>query len=89
MWGNEPETSPETADDSSLSLHLRNIAILKQFLGEHGWENLEQKTVVDRVRIGVWVKQLRTEYKRGGLAEWLADDLEKIPGWTWKDGLMK
>ncbi len=63
--------------------HLRALKSLRDFVAEHGWDNLEWNTQVGDVKIGWWHGTRRRQYKNGELADWLIEELESIPGWKW------
>ena len=60
-----------------------SVQILRRFVAEHGMERLRRGTRVSGFHLGHWVTVRRTDYRRGTLPEWLQQELEAIPGWTW------
>ena len=62
----------------------RGLTALRAYLAQH--ETLED---IDSVEIhgfalGHWVKRCRDDYHSGSLNAWQIDDLESLPGWTWR-----
>ena len=63
------------------------LAALREFVARHGWDGL----AVDRRAKVVWrgfdlvgfVEACRNGRRRGSLSEWLALELDAIPGWVW------
>ena len=64
--------------------HRHVMKLLQDFVAEHGWDNLNRKTQVDGVNLGWWCYIRRLQYKDGELADWLVEELESIPGWSWE-----
>jgi len=62
---------------------VQSLDYLKQFVAEHGWERLGRRTRINGFHLGHWVSMRRSEYRRGEIADWMRDELESIPGWTW------
>jgi hypothetical protein len=64
--------------------HLWKLSLLRAFVRAHGIGTLTCKTVVKPgVRIGVWLSHCRRAYHDDRLSAWLAEGLERIPGWSW------
>jgi uncharacterized protein (DUF2132 family) len=62
---------------------LQSLNYLKQFVAERGWEQLGRRTRINGFHLGHWVSMRRSEYRRGTLTDWMRNELESIPGWTW------
>lgn len=64
--------------------HRWKLSLLRTFVRRHGWESLRRDTIVPPgVRLYSWVHNRRQDYAKGTIADWLARDLEAIPGWMW------
>jgi hypothetical protein len=64
--------------------HRWKLSLLRAFAKKHGMDALRSDTVVaPGVRIGMWVEGRRRQFHAGGLAPWLRDAFEEIPGWSW------
>jgi hypothetical protein len=44
---------------------------------------LHHETVVEGARLGVWLDNRRQDQRRGRLASWLMEELERVPGFAW------
>jgi hypothetical protein len=64
--------------------HLRALALLKEYVAEHSWEELAPGTRFREFNLGNWCQGRRAAYRAGKLAEWLQRELEAIPGWSWQ-----
>jgi len=62
---------------------MRGLAVLEKYVAQHGWEKVTRRTLVDGFHLGHWISVRRTDYKRGILSDYLIEQLEAIPGWTW------
>jgi len=71
-------------DDRRRQLSQRRLKLLKQFVLENGWEPVNWRLVIDDEPIGTWMLACRTRRKKGNLSAWLAEELEKTPGWQWQ-----
>jgi hypothetical protein len=63
--------------------HERALQRTRKFVEEHGWGALRNRTVHEGIAIGAWATRRRADYRNGRLPQWLADELEKLPGWKW------
>jgi superfamily II DNA or RNA helicase len=57
---------------------------LREYVSESGVAQLSAKSVRSGFRLGAWVSERRSEYKRGTLAEDKVRVLEAFPGWSWE-----
>jgi helicase associated protein len=57
---------------------------LRAYLAQH--ETLEDVdgAEIHGFALGHWVKRCRDDYRSGSLNGWQIDDLESLPGWTWR-----
>lgn len=63
---------------------LWKASLLKDFVKKHGLEKLTRRTTVPPgVDIGIWVENRRKDYRHGTIQDWLVEELESIPGWSW------
>lgn len=64
--------------------HLGVLALLREHIAKHGWARLTSKRLVaGGVDLVGWIERRRTAYRHDRIAEWLADECDRIPGWTW------
>lgn len=59
------------------------LSHLKSFLVDHDLAQVNARTVFKRRRLGLWIVRCRIRYREGTLAQWLARELARLPGWTW------
>jgi hypothetical protein len=66
--------------------HLYVLSLLRDFIARRGWGPIARKRCVVRpgVDLAGWVQRRRTAYRQDRIADWLAEDCEKVPGWTWE-----
>jgi hypothetical protein len=62
----------------------RGLTALRAYLAQH--ETLEDVdgAEIHGFALGHWVKRCRDDYRSGSLNGWQIDDLESLPGWTWR-----
>jgi hypothetical protein len=61
------------------------LAALRGFVAEHGHARVPVGYVAaDGFRLGAWVDNRRTEWKRGRLSQERVVPLESLTGWTWQ-----
>ena len=66
----------------------RRLAVLREFVGRHGWAALRTSdrpgggTVYEGVALGYWVSTCR--HQREDIAKEIVAELEKIPSWSWR-----
>lgn len=65
--------------------HRENLEKLKEFLQVEEWSQLKPTTIVEGLKLGKWVDEVRSEKKKNGLKDhpWLVAELQKISGWQW------
>ena len=67
--------------------YQQGLAALKQFVEREGHANVvsTHKEVVEGAehKLGQWVSNRRTDFRKGKLAPRRVSDLEAIKGWTW------
>ena len=59
----------------------KNIPLLKKYISQHGNCTIPQSFVVDGIKLGVWVLNIRRS--RDNLSEEKIIALEALNGWTW------
>jgi len=64
--------------------HRRGLQLLRRYVKQHGWTDFTWNTAVEGFNLGAWIDGRRRAHEEGRLPDWLAAELEKIPGWTWK-----
>jgi hypothetical protein len=63
---------------------LWKASLLRSFVELHGIAKLNPKVVVaPGVRIGAWAQNCRYRQRNDRMPNWLARELEAIPGWSW------
>jgi hypothetical protein len=62
----------------------RNLAVLREYVKQHGWQRLTSETEFGGLKLGSWVGRCRRSYAKGTLAGWLEKKLKAVPGWQWK-----
>jgi len=65
-------------------LQRHKLKVLREFVKKQGWEELTSQTKFRGVNLGMWVHNRRQDFRKGTLPDWLRVELEKIPGWVWK-----
>ena len=63
--------------------HVYKLAILREFVGAHGWSEVRAKTIYKGVNVFSWVQNRRSEYRLGTIRDFLVSEVESIPGWSW------
>jgi len=61
----------------------RSLELLKSYIAAHGWKEVRSSTRANGFHLGHWITMRRSQYRRGELPDWLRQELEAIPGWTW------
>ena len=56
---------------------------LKSYVDRNGHANVPQSYSIDGYRLGHWVTQQRIKHTNGSLDGSRANQLQKLPGWTW------
>lgn len=71
--------------------HLWMLSLLRSFVAKHGCDALRKATVVaPGAPLGTWAARVRRQGREGDLRQWLFEELERVPGWTWhKRSLME
>jgi hypothetical protein len=77
---NVPQWSWDPFDDA-FNLGLRH---LRTYVQREGHALVPQIHVEDGFRLGAWVSGRRSAFRRGGLRPEHVQQLEQLPGWTWK-----
>ena len=63
--------------------HRRKASLPREFVRAQGWKELRAGTIVDDVKLFGWVHRRRQDYRKGQIADWLVDECEAVPGWSW------
>jgi superfamily II DNA or RNA helicase len=62
----------------------RNLSLLQKFIEVNGHARVSLEDVLDGVKIGTWVSNLKSNYKAGKLSSEQIETLENShPSWTW------
>src|SRR5687768_17264013 len=70
--------------DAIAEQHRWKLSLLREFVAKHGWAKLSKKTIVPPgVRLFNFVRARRVDYADGEIADWLVQECEAIPGWSW------
>ncbi len=70
--------------DALAEQHLWKDSLLLAFIAKHGWGKLTKRTIVPPgVRLHTWIRARRVDYQSGKIADWLVNECESIPGWSW------
>jgi Helicase associated domain len=56
----------------------------KAYLAHHATLDSVDDVVIDGFALGRWVKRCRDDYRSGSLDTRQIDELESLPGWTWR-----
>lgn len=62
----------------------RGLAALRDYLAQHETLDDIDNVEISGLVIGHWVKRCRDDYHSGSLQAGQIDDLESLPGWTWR-----
>jgi DNA-binding winged helix-turn-helix (wHTH) protein len=62
----------------------RGLAAAQAYLAHHATLDSVDDVVIDGFALGRWVKRCRDDYRSGSLNIRQIDDLESLPGWTWR-----
>jgi hypothetical protein len=63
----------------------RKLRELRAYVARHGWSSIQTHTSSKSgFHVGHWAGAMRAMRRRGEIPEWVAAELEKIPGWTWE-----
>ena len=65
--------------------HRKRLRQLRGFVAKHGFVGIKH-AVVGGQNLGDWVYDRRRAYRGGRLPRWLAEELERVPGWSWHPG---
>jgi hypothetical protein len=79
----ELESVPGWTWNPGKDIQRRNLALLREYVQKHGWEDLNARTMFRGVHLGRWVWRCRSSFAKGMLQEWQQAELQKIPVWTW------
>jgi superfamily II DNA or RNA helicase len=62
----------------------RNLSLLQKFIEVNGHARVSLEDILDGVKIGTWVSNLKSKYKAGKLSSEQIETLENShPSWTW------
>jgi hypothetical protein len=79
------EALPGWTWDPRRAGYERNLQELREHVELYGLSSLHEHTLSRRgSKIGHWAGKMRAMHRRGELEEWIAKELESIPGWTWE-----
>jgi len=67
----------------TISSDRETLGILKSHIVEHGGKSVKRGKVVSGIDLDLWVVQKRKHFMRGVLPQWLREELESIPNWSW------
>lgn len=79
----ELEAIPGWTWDPIATRYREYLDYMKDFAGRNGLERLTSKTVYQGKPLGIWATCRRVDYRKGNLPQWVAEELESIPGWAW------
>jgi hypothetical protein len=79
----ELEAIPGWTWDPIETRYRKYLDLLRKFVEQNGIDRFNARTIVDGVRLGAWATCRRVDYREGKLPDWLKQELERIPGWTW------
>jgi len=80
----ELENIPTWLWDPRRDRQQENIARLAAFVAKHGWDPVTEALVVDGIKLGIWIGNCRTCYRKGTLPTETIAGLEAIPNWSWQ-----
>lgn len=60
------------------------LVVLRGYAATRGTASLTGSTVVEDFALGEWARTQRAQYRRGCLAARRVEQLEAIPGWSWR-----
>lgn len=60
-----------------------HIELVEQWAGEHGHVRIPSSTVYGGKRLGAWLQDQRTAYRRGTMSVERVRRMEQLPGWAW------
>jgi superfamily II DNA or RNA helicase len=63
----------------------RTVALLEQYVAEHGTARVPNKYTVDGVKLQQWVAVQQSTHAEGTLNPERQQRLEALPGWSWED----
>src|SRR5690606_34098949 len=75
--------NPRRSDNLTRTQTTRILALLRRFIREHGWAELRSDTELEGVALGRFVSNARRRNRHDRVSDWLREELEAIPGWTW------
>jgi len=77
------ERLPEWTWRPREDLFQGGLRVLRIFLRREGHSRVPRSHVEAGVRLGVWVANRRSDYRKGRLSRQQTRSLEKLRGWTW------
>lgn len=60
-----------------------NFELLERYVNEFGTSRVSATTIFEGQRLGAWVSNERTRYKKGLQTQDRISQFERLPGWTW------
>jgi len=79
----ELEALPGWSWDPIADRWTASLEVLRKYLDEHGTAKIPKSAVVDGSNLGMWVKNLRRNFREGKLAPDRIAEVVALPGWTW------
>ncbi|QXC46684.1 MULTISPECIES: DEAD/DEAH box helicase [Rhodococcus erythropolis group] len=79
----ELEALPGWSWDPIADRWTASLDVLRKYLDEHGTAKIPKSAVVDGFNLGMWVKNLRRNFREGKLAPDRIAEVVALPGWTW------
>jgi hypothetical protein len=78
------EALPGWTWDPRRNSYEHHLRVVRTYVARHCTSSIPAEVIVDGLRIGQWVPNVRAMYRRGDLPEWVKTELESIPAWLWQ-----